>query len=183
MRPTIWNMLPPAALPQTDAAMPRLTRALIALALAGASLPAIAPAALAQDWRLPPVTGAYEVTAGFLPDPLTVEVTAGGEVNSEANLPGTCNGFVTERPTVRVVYQPGEFQLAFYATSGVDITMIVNAPDGRWYCRDDFQRLNPAVVFPNPEAGQYDIWIGTFARGNAGAVATLAITEGEPFSR
>lgn len=142
---------------------------------------AIAVSASAQDWQAPAVAGEYALEAGFLPDPIALEIEAGGQSNAEARLPGTCNGFVTEGPSVRIHYRGGDYQLAFYALSQVDTTMVVNAPDGRWYCRDDFQRLNPAVVFTNPLDGQYDVWVGTFSSWNAGSAATLYITEGTPF--
>ena len=46
-------------------------------------------------------------------------------------------------------------------------TLVINGPDGRWYCDDDGGNagMNPAVRFGSPGSGQYDVWIGTY--GNA----------------
>ncbi|MCC5935567.1 MAG: hypothetical protein JJU35_15070, partial [Balneolales bacterium] len=40
-------------------------------------------------------------------------------------------------------------------------------PDGSWYCNDDAfsGTFNPMVIFDNPAAGQYDIWVGTYSAG------------------
>ena len=53
----------------------------------------------------------------------------------------------------------------------------MNAPDGRWYCNDDANGLNPQVWWSNPMSGQYDIWIGTYGSGSGMASSTLTISE------
>ena len=56
-------------------------------------------------------------------------------------------------------------------------TLLVNAPDGSWYCNDDSNGLNPMVSWSSPRSGQYDIWIGTYGSGSGMASATLTISE------
>ena len=58
--------------------------------------------------------------------------------------------------------------------------MIVNDPSGNWHCNDDFDSAggtNPGVVFSQPDAGIYDIWVGTYSEGEAFESANLHITE------
>ena len=58
--------------------------------------------------------------------------------------------------------------------------MIVNDPSGNWHCNDDFDSAggtNPGVVFSQPVAGIYDIWVGTYSEGEAFESANLHITE------
>ena len=60
--------------------------------------------------------------------------------------------------------------------SSTDTTLIINGPDGRWYCDDDSWGDGDAEVrFNKPSSGTYDIWIGTFNGGTASAA--LLITE------
>ena len=64
----------------------------------------------------------------------------------------------------------------FRTRSSTDTTLIINGPDGRWYCDDDSWGDGDAEVrFNKPDSGAYDIWIGTFNGGTASA--TLLITE------
>lgn len=99
--------------------------------------------------------------AGFSPDPYTVAVLAGGA--SPVDLGGECRGYVhTAAPDVDLHYQAAQYQLAIYASAQADITLIVNGPDGQWSCSDDYQGTNPALVFPAPMSGRYDIWLGTY---------------------
>ena len=57
-----------------------------------------------------------------------------------------------------------------------DTTLVINAPDGEWYCDDDGAGYpNPELTFASPMSGQYDIWVGTYGGGNANA--TLQILE------
>src|SRR5690606_4508404 len=57
-----------------------------------------------------------------------------------------------------------------------DTTLVVNGPDGLWYCDDDSNGgLNPQVTFSSPRSGTYHIWVGTFNGGMTSA--TLYISE------
>lgn len=150
--------------------MYRLLGASIAVAaIMGAS------SALAQDYSLSPNYGEVRLSSGFSPDPHTVSVTAGGSIDA-AKLGAPCTGQISNAPDVQVNYSPGSLPLIFRTASDSDTTLIVNAPDGQWYCNDDgFTALGAEVRFNSPRSGNYDVWIGTFGGGTA--AATLYVTE------
>ncbi len=134
--------------------------------------------AFAQDFTANPTYGAVTLAGGFRPDPHTVSVQAGGRLDvGAANLGPGCTGFIAEPPAFRLFFTPGTLPLYIAAVSAADTTLIINDPNGRWYCNDDAGgNFNPLVVFPTPTAGQYDIWIGTYSN-TATAPATLRISE------
>ncbi len=136
------------------------TAAVAALALSGASF--------AQDWSLSPNFGTASLSAGFAPDPYGVEVVAGGSINA-SNV--GCAGMISNAPDVRLQWSGGRITIG--ATSGSDTTLVVNAPDGSWYCSDDVNGFDPALVMSG--SGQYDIWVGVYGGGTANA--TLYFTE------
>jgi hypothetical protein len=135
---------------------------------AGAALFAMAAAgvAVAQNYSLNPTYGTLNLAAGFRPDPQVVNLQSGGSVNAQT-LSSSCMGFIADAPDVRVNYTAGQYQLMISADAAADTTLVVNGPDGSWYCDDDGGNngLNPLVRFTNPTSGQYDIWVGTY--GNA----------------
>lgn len=131
--------------------------------------------ALAQNGGLRANAGEIRLTAGFTPDPYTVSVVAGGGVNGGA-LPGACTGMISDAPDFEVSYSAGSLPLVFRTLSSQDTTLIINGPDGSWYCDDDGYGDGDAEVrFDRPSTGIYDIWVGTFGGGTASA--TLVITE------
>jgi hypothetical protein len=78
---------------------------------------------------------------------------------------------------VRLHFQGGNYnEINFSAFSEGDTTLIINDPNGNWFCDDDsgVNGMNPALSL-TPMSGQYDIWIGTY--DNATARARLAISE------
>jgi hypothetical protein len=147
---------------------------------AGAALAAVAVAgvAAAQNYNLNPAYGTVNLTAGFTPDPYVVNVLSGGRNDAAQTVSSSCRGFVADAPDVRLNYSAGSYPLIISVNSGSDTTLVVNGPDGSWYCDDDGgnQGLNPSLRFNNPQSGQYDIWIGTY--GNASnQAAQLNISE------
>ena len=144
------------------------------LLLAAASLALAAPAA-AQTAHMTANYGEISRNAGFTPDPYRVELHAGGSVNG-ARLPGSCVGNISEAPDFEVTYSAGGLPLVFRTLASADTTLIINGPDGRWYCDDDsFGDGDAEVRFNRPQSGVYDIWVGVF--GGTTAPATLLITE------
>lgn len=145
-------------------------RALIVLVLAGVAL-----IAGAQDWSASPTYGSVELSSGFLPDPYTVQLTAGGSVD----LSGIgYYGYVASAPDFDLYYEAGSFDLTIRVqNSGGDTVLLVNDPSGTWHFNDDSNGLDPAITFSKPQSGLYDIWVGTF--GDSFIDATLAITEME----
>jgi hypothetical protein len=138
-------------------------RCAVAAALA---LAVVAPAA-AQNFDADPNYGTVELHTGFTPDPHVVAVRSGGEINAQT-VSGSCQGFISDAPDVRLVFEAGSsLPLIISVAAAADTTLVVNAPDGRWYCDDDSGTtgLNPMVRFNNPQSGRYEIWVGTY--GNA----------------
>ncbi|HRH21034.1 MAG TPA: peptidase, partial [Brevundimonas sp.] len=79
-------------------------------------------------------------------------------------------------PDFELTYSAGSLPLIISVNSNADTTLVVNAPDARWYCDDDGGNgLNPSLRWNAPMSGTYDIWVGTFGGGNA--PATLSISE------
>lgn len=124
-----------------------------------------------------PLFGTVNLNAGFSPDPYTTNVTAGGGRNAaEMGLASGCVGFITTaQPDVRLNYQASSLPLTVRATASADTTLVINGPDGRWYCNDDSDGHNPALSFLSAQSGQYDIWVGTWS--NRSAPARLNVSE------
>ncbi|MGD9739072.1 MAG: hypothetical protein AB7U48_06710, partial [Bauldia sp.] len=136
------------------------------------------------DPALDPNFGEVTLTAGFSPDPHIVELTPGGDIAATEAVPRLdgedplCRGYVTEAPDYRLQYTAGAWPLIISVLSETDTTLVINGPDGTWYCDDDSgDGLNPLVEFDAPAAGQYDIWVGTYSQGAAVGAATLRISE------
>lgn len=90
-----------------------------------------------------------------------------------------CAGFITpSRPDVVVSAEAALPQLMIYMVSEADGTLLVVAPDGEIHCNDDFEGLHPGVMIPNPQAGDYAVFAGTY--GGNGGVATLGVTIANP---
>ncbi len=133
---------------------------LVAAALACAS------AAVAQDTSADPNYGTLSLEAGFANDPRVVSLRAGGNLPaSEAG--SNCRGFITDAPDVRLHYDAGSLPLIISVDADSDTTLVVNAPDGSFYCDDDGGEngLNPSVRFNRPQSGRYEIWVGTYSAG------------------
>lgn len=147
-------------------------------ALAVAATMAAPGMAVAQNAGLSANFGEIRLNAGFTPDPYRVEITAGGSIDAytDTDLPGACVGDISNAPDFEVTYSAGSLPLVFRTRSSTDTTLIINGPDGRWYCDDDSWGDGDAEVrFNKPSSGTYDIWIGTFNGGTASA--SLLITE------
>ena len=135
---------------------------LAASVLLAAAIPATAPA---QDFNATPNYGTINLRTGFQPDPNVVRVQSGGNLDA-SRLDSTCAGFITSAPDVRLVYTAGDLPLIISVASRSDTTLVVNGPDGRWYCDDDggVNGMNPQVRFNHPASGRYEIWVGTYGR-------------------
>ncbi|WP_417231883.1 peptidase S1 [Brevundimonas sp.] len=139
---------------------------------------ALPGATLAQNPGLRANYGEISLRAGFTPDPYRVSMAAGGgiDVYTDTPLPANCVGNITAAPDFEVTYTAGSLPLAFRTVSDRDTTLVINAPDGSWWCDDDgFGDGDAEVRFNRPQSGTYDIWVGTFGGGTA--PATLLITE------
>lgn len=145
------------------------------MALAAISMTLLAGGpALAQNIALPATYGEITLNASFTPDPYTVNVMAGGSINA-SSLGNGCRGFIADAPTFQLSYTAGTWPLHFSVLSSADTTLVINGPNGQWYCDDDTNGLNPVVTFPAPApGGTYDVWVGTYGQGTASAVLYLS---------
>lgn len=134
--------------------------------------------AAAQNFNQTPAYGSIQLNAGFTPDPFQVNLQSGGSINAAQSIGGNCNGFVANAPDYRVNYRAGSYPLIISVASNADTTLVINGPDGRWYCDDDSGNagMNPMVRFNQPASGQYDIWVGTYGSGTL-YNSTLTISE------
>lgn len=147
--------------------------------LTGAAVAAFAltGAVAAQDYSLSPSYGSVSLGGGFSPDPYTVSLRSGGSIDVSSRIGGSCRGYVANAPDFRLQFSPGSLPLILSVASGSDTTLVVNGPDGSWYCDDDGGNgLNPSLRFGSPMSGQYDIWVGTYG-GSSLQSATLHISE------
>jgi hypothetical protein len=156
----------------------------IALAAAALVVGLGAATAFAQNvnaraaWRNADVS----LVAGFLPDPVVLTGRAGGDWYFTTTSTCQRGGWFANAPDARLRYQAGSYQLSFYVRAPGDTMLLINAPNGAWYCNDDYQGLDPAIVFNNPMSGRYEIWVGTYNRARV-RNSRLYITELGPFSR
>lgn len=121
--------------------------------------------------------GEISLNSAFSGDPRTVRITSGGSVQASQVASG-CAGYVAYAPDYQVTYNAGSLPLIFSVDSGSDTTLMINGPDGQWYCDDDGGNgaLNPQIRFNNPRTGVYDVWVGSYSSGG-GTSATLGISE------
>ena len=151
--------------------MPRKTLFVALSACALAALPAAA-----QDVNLRPNYGEMSLEAGFANDPRVIELRAGGDMNAD-RIGSNCRGYITNQPDYRLHYEAGSLPLIISVDAESDTTLVVNAPDGSFYCDDDGgEGLNPSIRFDGPKSGRYEIWVGTYSSGDS-QPARLYISE------
>lgn len=138
-----------------------IMRYFVGFVLAVAPLPTAA-----QNFDAQPNFGTVNLATGFTPDPQVIAVRSGGAIDVQT-LSSNCRGFISDAPDVRLNFEGGNLPLILSVNSNADTTLVVNGPDGQWYCDDDGGNggLNPSLRFDKPSSGRYEIWIGTY--GNA----------------
>ena len=134
--------------------------------------------ALAQDYNATTNYGDLQLQAGFTPDPAMISLQAGGSLDA-ADRFNTCQGFIAQSADVRLVWSgsgKGSSPIKISVVSNADTTLVVNGPDGRWYCDDDSgEDDNPALTL-TPQNGRYEIWVGTYTSGET-KNSVLSISE------
>lgn len=141
----------------------------VAVALSGLAV----SAADAQNPGARATSGGMRARAGFTPDPIRVNIYSGGSIDA-SHLGGACAGMIASAPDYEFTYTAGSYPLSFGVVSSGDTSLVVNGPDGRWYCNDDAQGLNPILTWGRPMSGSYDIWVGAV---NGAASSILLISE------
>jgi len=145
----------------------------LASAIAAALMAAAATTAAAQDPSAAATSGSMRARAGFTPDPIQVSIYSGGSIDA-SRLGGACVGMIASAPDYEFTYTAGSFPLSFGVVSNGDTSLVINGPDGRWYCNDDAEGLNPVLTWGRPPSGSYDIWVGAVGEASS---STLLITE------
>jgi len=139
--------------------------AIVAGAVAGLAIPAAAQ-----------TFGSVSLTAGFTPDPYRTQITSGGNI-AASTLFTNCTGWVADNVDFNVHYNAGNYPLTISSTSDADTTLIIQGPDGTWYCDDDSgPGLNPSITIRSPRSGRYAVWVGSYRQGQY-ARATLSVSE------
>lgn len=146
-----------------------LKRAAAAAMLLGVSACATAGGGY-LDPTAAPSFGQVTLSAGFTPDPYLVDVVVGGDLDA-ASLGSGCAGGIASSLDFRLTYRAGGYPISFAAISGADTTLVINGPDGQYYCDDDSGGDgDPFISFTRPQSGVYDIWVGVYGGGTADAV-------------
>ena len=114
--------------------------------------------------------------AGFMPDPYTSTLSAGGGVHFDAmgGCPG--GGWVADPPSFDLQYTAGQYPLSIYVRSQGDTLLYIRGPGSEEYCNDDSDGLDPVVRLGTPNSGRYTIWVGTYSQSPVPS-ATLYISE------
>ena len=131
----------------------------------------------AQNVDYDPSYGTTDLASGFQPDPLVIPVRSGGSIDAQNINPG-CKGLIASAADVRINFTAGALPLIISVASDADTTLVVNGPDGAWYCDDDGGQNghNPSLRFNRPQSGQYNIWIGAIGASSLQA-AELNVSE------
>ena len=111
--------------------------------------------------------GVRRVSPGFVPDPINVVVTSGGNIDtSSIGIGAGCRGFVTRNPDQIIRLTGTSANLRLYVTAPGDTTLLINDAAGRWHCNDDsYGGTNPTLDIENAGPGQYDVWVGSYRAG------------------
>ena len=158
--------------------MKKITSILAVLALAAAWAAPMAEAQQRLSTSGRPNFGARTLATGFMPDPVTIPVVSGGNLDVGAmNLAPGCTGYATSQPDFNLTMSNASRMLHFFVDAGdQDTTLIINKPDGSWVCADDTFGVNPGIDIANAAPGLYNIWIGSY-RSGVQARGSLNITE------
>ncbi len=137
---------------------------------------------VAQDYDLTPSFGTHDLVSGFEPDPAEYASYAGGSIDLSQQEDSGCVGFVSDAPDIRISYTGIEYDypLGFITESEADTVLLINAPDGSWYCNDDYSEefgVSAGIEFITPMEGIFDIWVGVYEEEDSYTPATLLVTE------
>ena len=113
------------------------------------------------DWRLAEDGVAHSSDELWIPQIWSL-IAGGGSALSACPEPGV--GHVAEAPDLRLDYDAGGAarDLMVRVEGDCDTVLLVNGPDAAWHFNDDFDGVDPALVFEGAPSGFYDIWVGTY---------------------
>lgn len=114
------------------------------------------------------------LSPGFNSSQLSVSV---GGARSADTFGAECKGYVSDEPTTTFDLTARGLPLLISVDAAADTTLVVRDPNGVYLCNDDGGlNLNPELFISEPVVGRYEIWVGSFASGEA-AQASLFIAE------
>ncbi|MGH6951549.1 MAG: hypothetical protein ACREH4_11780 [Vitreimonas sp.] len=129
-------------------------------------------------FQIQPSFGSIDLRAGA---EHSRDVRAGGAYDAASRIAANCRGYITSQPSFTLRYTAGGLPLNIGASSQMDTTIVVRAPDGSWHCNDDDNGFNPRVSWESPASGEYQIWVGRYGGvPNDMAAATLYISHHAP---
>ena len=117
-----------------------------------------------------------QLTGGFGPESHNVTAYAGGDIDG-SSIASTCAGMVGETPQVTLAFTAYGGPLIISAYSEMDTSLVVQAPNGRWYCNDDTEGLNPRVNWNTAQNGTYRIHVGAVSDSAQGVPVVVAFME------
>lgn len=138
------------------------------LPLLACAVVALAVPASAQEY--------VELTGGFGPSSYDTNAYAGGDIDA-SSIAGGCVGMVGEGDQITLSFTAYGGPLIISAYGESDISLVVNAPDGRWYCNDDTNGLNPQVRWNTAQSGVYNIRIGAVSSNADGMPVMVSFEE------
>ena len=119
------------------------------------------------DFLQSPTYGSVTLDSVTIAEFSTTQMLSGGGIDV-SYLGDSCTGYASSNPDLRVHLQDPvtDLSIIFEAIDiDEDTTLIINTPDGKWHCNDDMdiaESLDPGLWFENADAGQYDIWVGSY---------------------
>ena len=113
------------------------------------------------DWRLADVAVSYSSDTLWVPQVLPL-IAGGAQDLRACPQPGV--GHVAAAPDLRLEYDAGRAgrDLVIRVEGDCDTVLLVNDADADWHFNDDFDDVDPALIFAGAPGGLYDIWVGTF---------------------
>lgn len=138
------------------------------IALVGALVTAsVASSAAAQN---------VQINTGFRPDPVALRGTAGGPVEG-TSINAECRGYFPQQPQHRITTN-GLNPVRFFtmAAGNEDVTLAIVTPSRTVYCDDDGGGNRQAMLDVRLPPGTYDVFVGTYARGESRPYSLIATT-------
>ncbi|MFN8565248.1 MAG: hypothetical protein U0703_27310 [Anaerolineae bacterium] len=145
------------------------------------TVPSVGTAPTDPIGGLTPGVSAFSFDAAA-PDPYAIPGSLGGGDVDVGAQNEHCPGMYTTFPSFGFTLpEPTAFLRIFFTSDdpAADAALIVQMPDGTWYCNDDsFNTKQPTVdVIGNPSVGGVSIWVGSFNPGES-IPGTLYLTRG-----
>jgi len=104
--------------------------------------------------------------SGFTPDPLHATGVSGGQFDG-SRLGSECRGWIAGQPD-HIMTLRGDLEFfRVFASSREDTTLIIRAPNGRFFCNDDTDGVDPAIERNHWRRGTYRIWVGSYREGES----------------